>query len=355
MTGTTESLLVTPEMLQIRLDRLLVQTFPHHSRTYFQYLIESGLVLVNGSPVKKRETVDLGDEIEVCFELTPELSLTPENIPLDILYEDNHLIAINKPAGMVTHPAPGHPTGTFVNALLYHCKTLPNTSDASRKFVASGPRQNLGVESIKEGGSIHSIQPPSLIAQPREFSRRSTSNELSGSITSTLRPGIVHRLDKDTSGVLIAAKTTECHQKLVELFSTRAVTKHYTAICVGNPGDRVINEPIRRHPTRRQEMHVDPAGKPATSICRVLKTEKELTWVDIQLITGRTHQIRVHLKHVGTPILGDPVYGRPSINEKYGIQRQLLHATTLSLVHPITSIPLHLVAPFPPDLGIPAQ
>ncbi len=296
MTSSTESLLVTPDMLNTRLDRLLVQSFPNHSRTYFQYLIGSGLVLVNGSPVKKRETVDVGDEIEVCFELTPELSLEAENIPLDILYEDDYLIAINKPAGMVVHPAPGHPNGTFVNALLYHCKTLPATSN--------------------------------------------------------LRPGIVHRLDKDTSGVLIAAKTTECHQKLVEIFSSRSAIKHYIAICLGNPGDRTISEPIRRHPTRRQEMHVDPAGKPATSICRTLKTEGDLSWVDIQLITGRTHQIRVHLKHVGTPVLGDSVYGRAPANERYGARRQLLHARSLSLTHPITGASLNLEAPIPDDFKL---
>lgn len=294
-----ESLLITADMQHTRLDKLLVQSFPNHSRTYFQYLIGSGLVLVNGAPVKKRETVDVGDEVEVCFELTPELSLAPEDIPLDILYEDDYLIAIHKPAGMVTHPAPGHPSGTFVNALLHHCKTLPV-----------------------------------------------------GNSGNNLRPGIVHRLDKDTSGVLIAAKTTECHQKLVELFSSRSITKHYIAICLGNPGDCTITEPIRRHPTKRQEMHVDPAGKPATSICRVLKTEGELSWVDVQLVTGRTHQIRVHLKHLGTPILGDPIYGRISANEKYGARRQLLHAKTLSLIHPITKAPLHLEAPLPPDFTI---
>lgn len=293
MTSQTESLHVTSEMVGLRLDRLLVQSFPDHSRTYFQYLIGSGLVLVNGSAVKKRETVEIGDEIEVCFELTPELSLEAQNIPLEILYEDDHLIVVNKPAGMVTHPAPGHPRGTFVNALLYHCKNL--------------------------------------------------------AVTDNLRPGIVHRLDKDTSGALCAAKTTECHQKLVELFSSRAITKHYLAICLGNPGNQTITEPIRRHPTKRQEMHVDPAGKPATSICRTLKTVGDLSWVDVQLITGRTHQIRVHLKHVGTPILGDAVYGRPAANEKFGARRQLLHAKTLSLTHPISGQPLHLEAPLPAD------
>jgi 23S rRNA pseudouridine1911/1915/1917 synthase len=197
---------------------------------------------------------------------------------------------------MVTHPAPGHPHGTFVNALLYHCKTLPETED--------------------------------------------------------LRPGIVHRLDKDTSGVLVAAKTSECHQKLVELFSSRSVTKHYLAICIGNPGDRTIDEPIRRHPSRRQEMHVDPEGKPAISICKVLKTVGDLSWVDVQLITGRTHQIRVHLKHIGTPVLGDSVYGRPATNEKYGVKRQLLHAKTLSFIHPITGEALSFEAPIPEDFQL---
>jgi 23S rRNA pseudouridine1911/1915/1917 synthase len=294
MASHTESLLVTPDMLHIRLDRLLAGSFPNHSRTYFQYLIGSSLVLVNGSPVKKRDTLNVGDEVEVCFELTPELSLEAENIPLSILYEDDDLIAVNKPAGMVTHPAPGHPKGTFVNALLYHCKTLP--------------------------------------------------------MTETLRPGIVHRLDKETSGVLIAAKKAECHQKLVQLFSSRAVTKHYIAVCVGNPGDQTITKAIRRHPTRRQEMHVHPEGRPATSICRTLKTEGDLSWVSVQLITGRTHQIRVHLKSVGTPVLGDSVYGNAAANKKYGTHRQLLHAHTLSLTHPITGKILNLEAPIPEEV-----
>ncbi len=295
MTSQSELITVTSEMLHTRLDRLLVQQFPDHSRTYFQYLIESGLVLVNGTIVKKREMLGEGDEIEVCFELTPETTLEPENIPLDIVYEDDHLIVVNKPAGMVVHPAPGHPRGTFVNALLYHCKTLP---------------------------------------------------------ADDLRPGIVHRLDKDTTGLLVAAKTQECHHKLVELFASRSVMKHYVAICVGNPGNRSIEAAIKRHPTRRQEMHVDPAGKPATSICTVLQQQGELSLVDIHLITGRTHQIRVHLKHVGTPVLGDPVYGRDSINTKYGIQRQMLHAKTLAFVHPMTGAPLAFEAPLPKDFTL---
>lgn len=290
----TSSIVISSEMIHTRLDKLLTQAFPHHSRTYFQYLIASGLVLVNGSRVKKRETFQAGDEVEVCFELTPELSLKAENIPLDILYEDSHLIVVNKPAGMVTHPAVGHPSGTFVNALLFHCKSLPETD--------------------------------------------------------CLRPGIVHRLDKDTSGVLVAAKTSEAHQHLVDLFSSREVTKHYLALCIGNPGSKTIEEPIKRHPVKRQEMHVDPAGKPAISICTPLATKGELTWARIQLVTGRTHQIRVHLKHIGTPILGDPVYGRASINLKYGAERQMLHAYSLAFIHPITGLPLHFEAPLPADM-----
>src|SRR3989344_712121 len=154
-----EILLVTEEEEGARIDKLLSERYPNHSRTYFQSLIGGGFVLLNGEPVKKRVIPEEGDEVEVCFQLTPELSLKPEAIPLDFLYEDEHLLAVNKPAGLVVHPAPGHWSGTFVNALLYHCKQLP------------------------AGDS--------------------------------LRPGIVHRLDKETSGILLAAKTTAAHHKLI--------------------------------------------------------------------------------------------------------------------------------------------
>lgn len=296
MSSHTETVSVTSEMLHTRLDKLLKEMYPTRSRAYFQGLIEAGLVLVNGAPVKKREQVEEGDEIEVCFELTPEMCLEAEDIPLDILYEDTHLIVVNKPAGMVVHPAPGHPRGTFVNALLYHTKGLPAGD--------------------------------------------------------TLRPGIVHRLDKDTSGVLVAAKTSEAHQKLVEMFAGRQVEKHYVAICVGNPGDRTIEAPIRRHATKRQEMCVDPSGKAATSICKVMKWDGALTWVDVQLVTGRTHQIRVHMKHVGTPILGDAVYGRAEVNKKYGAVRQLLHARSIEFTHPATGVRVKVEAPVPGDFRI---
>lgn len=294
MSSNIENLIVTSEMLEDRLDRLLTSHFPTYSRTYFQHLIENGFVMVNGVAVKKKDKPKVGDEIEICFQLTPEMNLEPENIPLDILYEDDHLIAINKPTGMVTHPAPGNYTGTFVHALLYHCQSLP--------------------------------------------------------CSDTLRPGIVHRLDKDTSGVLLAAKTTEAHQKLVEMFSQREVEKVYVAICVGNPGEKTIEAPIKRHATKRKEMCVDPEGKPAISKCKVLKSNGKLSLVEIQIMTGRTHQIRVHMKHLGTPILGDPVYGLAAWNKKYSIERQMLHAYRLKFKHPITGVLMELEAPLPVSL-----
>jgi len=277
-----------------RLDKFLAGQFPAHSRTYFQRLIEDGFVLVNGERLKKREIPKPGDEIEICFQLTPELSLEPEPIPLDILYEDDHLIAVNKPAGLVVHPAPGHPKGTFVNGLLHHCKSL-----------ACGD---------------------------------------------TLRPGIVHRLDKDTSGILLAAKTAESHQKLVSLFCNRGLEKKYLAVCLGNPGDGTIDAPIKRHPTRRKEMAVVESGKPAISRLKKLASLEELSVVEIELVTGRTHQIRVHMKHRGNPVLGDPVYGSLALNQKYNAPRQLLHAWKLKFLHPITQAPISLEAPIPNDL-----
>ncbi|MGR3973003.1 MAG: RluA family pseudouridine synthase [Candidatus Rhabdochlamydia sp.] len=280
-------------MQDIRLDKLLVQMYPHYSRTYFQYLIEKGVVLVNGEVIKKREKLRSQDEVEICFELKQELSLEKENIPLDILYEDDHMIAVNKPAGMVIHPAPGHPCQTFVNALLYHCDSLPQDG---------------------------------------------------------LRPGIVHRLDKDTSGVLLAAKTSEAHTKLVEAFATRQITKHYVTLCHGNPGVTCVREPIKRHAFKRQQMCVDPLGRPAISLFKPLQVREDLTWTLVTLITGRTHQIRVHLQHLRTPVLGDHVYGHLQVNAKYQVKRQLLHAYEVMLAHPITGQKLQIKAPLPADM-----
>ena len=224
------------------------------------------------------------------------MTLTPQNIPLDILYEDEDLIAVNKPAGMVVHPAPGHPCDTFVNALLFHCQSLQGTDP--------------------------------------------------------LRPGIVHRLDKDTSGVLLAAKTMQAHGKLVELFSKREIEKHYVAICVGTPPEGLIDAPIGRHPVYRKEMSVNHlAGRSAQSIVKVTDKSGPLSFIQVQLLTGRTHQIRVHLKHKGTPVLGDSVYGSSSANAQFKAARQLLHAHRLQFIHPIKQVPIVLEAPIPEDLN----
>jgi 23S rRNA pseudouridine1911/1915/1917 synthase len=283
---------VSEDESEMRLDKLLASHFPGHSRTYFQSLIEQGCVLVNGVSLKKREMPKEGDEIEVCFLLTPEMTLEPEDIPLDILYEDEYLIAVNKPENMVVHPAPGHPRGTFVNALLHHCRHLP------------------------AGDS--------------------------------LRPGIVHRLDKDTTGVLLAAKTAETHAKLVAQFSERRIQKYYLAICVGTPKEGMIDAPIKRHPVHRKEMSVCfEKGKEAKSVCRVLAKQEQLSLVEIQLITGRTHQIRVHLKYAGTPVLGDPVYGSANANKRHNATTQALHAHRIAFSHPMTGKLLELTAPIP--------
>lgn len=278
-----------------RLDKLLTQRFPAYSRTYFQYLLEKGCVLVNGTALKKRESPKSGDKVEICFLLTPEISLEPQNIPLDILFEDEHLIAVNKPANMVIHPAPGHPKDTFVNALLFHCKNLESTG--------------------------------------------------------SLRPGIVHRLDKDTTGILLAAKTVQAHTKLVELFSERRIKKYYLAVCVGTPREGLIDAAIKRHSVNRKEMAVNlQSGKQAKSICRVLSKNESLSLVEVELLTGRTHQIRVHMKHLGNPVLGDTVYGSVNANKKFNPPRQLLHAHRLEFIHPITSCPMNICASIPGDI-----
>lgn len=276
-----------------RLDQFLSKKYPHYSRTYFQDLIEQGLVLLNGQPVKKRIKPHPGDEIEVEFTLPPGIDLTPQNIPLDILYEDRDLIAINKPVGMVVHPAVGNYENTFVHALLWHCK-----------------------------------------------------DQLPGE--DPLRPGIVHRLDKETSGVLIAAKTPFAHQALVRAFAERKVNKKYLALCVGNPGEGELRTLIGRDPIHRQKMAVvAERGKEAITRFKTLKVREELALVEVDLLTGRTHQIRVHMQHRKTPILGDPVYGSKKVNEKYSLTHQLLHAWRVELIHPKTGELLRLEAPVP--------
>lgn len=287
-----------------RLDKVLAARFSAYScysRSYFQELIEQQLVLLNGDPVKKRMKLSAGDEVEIEFALRAESQdIKPEKIELDIIFEDEYIMAVNKPAGMVVHPAAGNWDGTFVNAFLYHCSSLTHLYEAD---------------------------------------------------SSTVRPGIVHRLDKDTTGVLIAAKTLLAQQRLIALFASRSVYKEYCAICVGDPAEGIVQAPIGRHPTDRKRMAVTAGGKPAHSVVSKLFTNGSLSIVKVILATGRTHQIRVHLQHLGTPILGDIVYGNSQANKKYGVCRQMLHARFVRLTHPITGEEIHLEAPLPGDMS----
>lgn len=292
----TDTIIITDSEAGERLDKVLANRYRSlHSRTYFQHLIADGRVLVNGMQIKKRSPLKEGDEVEIAFVLTPDLNITPENIPLNVLYEDDAILVINKPAGMVVHPAAGNWSGTFVNALLFHC---------------------------------------SLEADP-------------GSI----RPGIVHRLDKDTSGVLIAAKTSQAQQKLMDQFAARQVVKEYLAICCGNPGDITIDLPIGRHPLKRKVMAVlEEGGRSAITHCKTMTCDGKLSLVKVIIETGRTHQIRVHLKHKGTPVLGDNLYGNESVNRRFGAERQMLHAYKLGIKHPVTGESMQFTAPIPEDM-----
>ncbi|MBI3508337.1 MAG: RluA family pseudouridine synthase [Chlamydiia bacterium] len=284
-----DSFFIGPDDLACRLDQLLAQRFPVYSRTYFQTLIENGFVLVNGEKVKKRVVPEEGDEIEICFQALPGSSIEPEDIPLDILFEDEHVLAIHKPAGMVVHPAPGHWTGTFVHALLAHCEgTMPGDDP--------------------------------------------------------LRPGIVHRLDKETSGVLIAAKTLLAHQKLIEQFASRQVEKTYLAICTGRPANGTIQAPIGRHPVHRKQMAVLSDGREAITEIQLLAYNETHSLVLVKPKTGRTHQIRVHLKHIGCPVVGDSLY-----SNSHQADRHMLHAYRLAFNHPIKQHRILITAPFPED------
>ncbi len=285
----------------LRLDQFLVGQFQkRYSRSYLQHLIAQGNVLVNGARVKRHTSVRAGDEIEVILKEKEERPwLIPEKIPLDIIYEDEEIVVVNKPSGMVVHPACGHYTGTLVHALLAHCGSLSQ---------AGGPA----------------------------------------------RPGIVHRLDKETSGVILAAKTENAHYHLAEQFASRQVKKKYLAIVRGRVArqEGVIQLPIGRHPVNRQKMAVIAKGegrsREAETRYRVLERFKQATYLELEPTTGRTHQIRVHLSALGHPILGDTVYGGSFPRLK--IPRLMLHAGSLIFSHPVTNKEMLFEAPLPEDL-----
>jgi len=281
----------------LRLDVFLAAEGPEElSRSHVQKLVADGLVEVNGQAVRASYRVRAGDAVVLRLPPPVELVVDPEPIPLDIYFEDQDLIVVNKPRGMVVHPAEGNYSGTLVNALMHHCR------------------------------------------------------DLSG-INGVMRPGIVHRLDKDTSGLLMVAKNDFAHLDLARQLSERKVDRLYQALVHGLfKNDRgTVEAPIGRHPRDRQRMAVEPRkGKPAVTHYRVLDRFRDLTRLELKLETGRTHQIRVHLAWLGHPVLGDPKYG-PAKN-RFGLSGQFLHAGLLGFVHPRSGEKLSFEAPLPPEL-----
>jgi 23S rRNA pseudouridine1911/1915/1917 synthase len=295
------------------------------SRSAIGDLCDRGLVLVNNKKEKKNHRLSNGDKIVVEIEPKPETSVQAEDIPLDILYEDEFIIAVNKPYGMVVHPAPGSPNGTFVNALVHHLG-----DSAAALFQASSDQTKIA------------IYPNNEIVDNDELIDLPETPEAASASPISLRPGIVHRLDKGTSGVLIAAKSTDAVAKLSSLFALRKVRKVYLAICVGHPGETTLVEPIGRCQRNRQLMTVydGPPGKPAITHVKTISFDGKMSAALVRIETGRTHQIRVHLKNRRTPILGDEDYGNREWNNKIfrsdKINRPLLHAYETEFEHPYT-------------------
>ena len=287
---------LTADRADERLDLFLVRQLPELSRSYAQRLIADGQVTVDGTARKANYKLRGGEEIVCTMPPAEEIEICAEDIPLDILYEDADIIVVNKARGMVVHPAAGIYTGTLVNALLWHC------------------------------------------------------HDLSG-INGALRPGIVHRLDKDTSGVMVAAKNDMAHHYLARQIRDKDARREYRAIVHGNivPRAGVITGDIGRHPTDRKKMAiVRENGKPATTHFEVLERFGSYTYVSCRLETGRTHQIRVHMTSIGHPLVGDPKY--TAKKNPFAIVGQALHSLTLSLTHPRTGTEMTFTAPLPADM-----
>ncbi len=268
------------DLPEIRVDKYLVEVCEDLSRTEIQEYFELKLVTVNKKIVKPSFKVKNGDVIDIESKPDEPIDMLQENIKLDIVYEDEDVIVVNKPSGMVVHPAPGHTYGTLVNALLYHCNSLSNI-----------------------GGDV--------------------------------RAGIVHRIDKDTSGLLVACKNNMAHKSLSEQLKEKTTTRKYIAIVTGSISHNLgkINAPIGRDPDNRQKMAVVENGKSAVTHFRVLDRFKNYTLLELELETGRTHQIRVHMAYIGHPVLNDPLYGTKKQTTPFG---QYLHAKTLGFKHPRT-------------------
>lgn len=295
MTGTISrrDFEVAPEEARLRLDVFLVRRAPEFSRARIQSFIRDGFVTVNGEVVRASETMRKADAVTLLEPPTQALDLQPEKIALSVLFEDEDLIVLNKPAGLSVHPGAGRNTGTLVNALLAHCDNLSGIG---------------GIE----------------------------------------RPGIVHRLDKETSGCLVVAKNDLAHIALSEQFAQRTVEKIYLALAAGKmrKNSGTVEAAIARHRVHRQRMMVTDRGREARTDYRVVRSGPDATLVECRLHSGRTHQIRVHLQHIGHPILGDTIYAGRRAGK---FPRQMLHAWKLAFDHPRTKARLHFEAPLPPD------
>lgn len=285
---------INKELAGNRIDKTLPNLDKNLTRVMSQKLIEQGNVKVNGKNVKTSYKLNENDKVEVEIPEVKEVCIEAQDIPVEVLYEDNDIIVVNKPKGLVVHPANGNPDGTLVNALMKICK---------------GTLSGIGGE---------------------------------------IRPGIVHRLDKDTSGVLIVAKNNKAHLALCKQIKNREVKKTYLALTRGiiKENEATINMPIGRSTTDRKKMAVVKTGKEAITHFKVLERFKENTLLEINLETGRTHQIRVHLSQIGYPIVGDMVYSNGK--NKFGVQGQMLHAWKIKFMHPITGKEMEIEAPLPP-------
>lgn len=276
-----------------RLDKYISKQNANLSRMMIQKLIEENQILVNGNPQKASYKVQVGDEIVINIPEAKETDLKPQNIPIDVIYEDDDILVVNKPKGMVVHPAVGNPDGTLVNAVMEHCK---------------GNLSGIGGE---------------------------------------LRPGIVHRLDKDTSGLIMVAKNDKAHIKLSEQIQKREVKKVYLALVRGviAENEATINMPIARSTKDRKKMAVDKKGKTAITHFKVLERFEKYTYLEVAIETGRTHQIRVHMAEIGHPVVGDYTYSNGK--NEFNVEGQMLHAKSLDFKHPITEKAMHLEAPLP--------
>ena len=288
---------VNDEQEDERIDKLCAQLCPEQSRSFIQKLIKDAAVLVNGKAVKPSYSLKEGDKIVIDLPPAMTPDIPAEDIPLDIVYEDTDLLVVNKPKGMVVHPAPGHYSGTLVNALMYHC------------------------------------------------------HDLSG-INGVMRPGIVHRIDRDTSGLLVICKNDNAHRSIAEQLKEHSIERIYQAICLGRlkESDGTVDAPIGRDPNERKRMAVHNSlmhAKSAVTHYHVIEQFEQYAHISCRLETGRTHQIRVHMAHIGHPLLGDEVYNHIKSNIRIEEPGQVLHAGVLGFVHPSSGEKMHFEAPLP--------